>query len=239
MFELWRSSEKQIKSERAGLPFFGQTFRRFAFSCICWPSGRTEIMITVYPVRSCPRNVMQHQELLSQCAAEDRSRLSRTARKRLPRWLAAKMDGSDLVQDTFVELLCSNRITLADYHNCQSLLSVALENNLKDCVRKFLCLKRNSRRELHGDNVFSSLSEQQSMPSDRAQARYQLIQSLLGRLPLPYSAVLEAYYLEGATQEQIGQRLSRSKDAVRMLIRRAEEAAEKILRSDGYSSPSI
>lgn len=182
---------------------------------------------------------MQTQDLISRFAEEERSNLSRAICKQVPRWLASKMDGSDLIQDTFLELLSSKKIKVEDRRECWALVSVALRNNLKDSIRKFLSLKRDFQRELSVGQDEECLATEQSLKTESSLARQQLIRSLLDRLPLPYSAVLEAYYLEGATHEQIGQRLSRSKDAVRMLLRRAEQAAQSILRSDGYSSPSI
>lgn len=182
---------------------------------------------------------MKKIDLLSRCAAEERDSLNQSMRKELPRWLASKVDSSDLIQDTFVELLAGDKLVVRDGHDCRALVSVALKNNLKDSIRKFLSLKRNLRRELVGTPDMAEVRDSRPASLGCAEARHELIRSLLDRLPLAYGAVLEAFYLEGASQEQIGKRLSRSKDAVRMLIRRAEQAAEQILRADGYSSPSI
>lgn len=182
---------------------------------------------------------MENQQLHSHYPSEDRSLLSRAVSRKIPRWLVSKVDGSDLIQDTYVDLLSSPSRSIPSGQQSSMLMNVALKNNFKDCVRRYLSLKRDSKRELHGDYVDGLMSSIDSPPPGRTESRYELIRSLLERLPLAYSAALEAYYLEGATLEQIGQRLSRSKDAVRMLIRRAEAAAERILRADGFSSPSI
>ena len=182
---------------------------------------------------------MEKIELLSRCVAEERDSLNRSMRKKIPRWLAPKVDSSDLIQDTFVELLAGDKLVVRDGHDCRRLVAVALKNNLKDSIRKFFSLKRNLRREIGSISDMAEVRDSKLVAPGCSEARHELIRSLLGRLPLAYGAVLEAFYLEGASQEQIGERLSRSKDAVRMLIRRAEQAAERILRADGYSSPSI
>lgn len=182
---------------------------------------------------------MPNPDLLTQCALEDRSEFRRSADRQIPRWLTPKVDGSDLIQDTFVELLGSSRVVLKDRRKCRALISVSLKNNLRDTVRKFLSNKRDSRRERCMGSGHANLGHVSKPTTDLALARQRLIDSVFARLPLAYRAALEAYYLEGATHEEIGERLNRSKDAVRMLLRRAELAAQAILRTDGYTSPSL
>jgi RNA polymerase sigma factor (sigma-70 family) len=178
-------------------------------------------------------------DLLTQCALEDRSKFRRSADRCIPRWLAPKVDGSDLIQDTFVELLGSSKVFFEDRRKCRALISVSLKNNLRDTIRKFLSNKRDARRERCAGSGYATVSHVSKPTVELAIARQRLIDSVFTRLPLAYRSVLEAYYLEGATQEEIGERLNRSKDAVRMLLRRAESAAQTILRTDGYSSPSL
>ena len=154
------------------------------------------------------------------------------ARVQIDRRLGAKVDPSDVVQDTFLyahqafsgfrgsteaEVLCWLRRILA--------------SKLKDLVRQFCKAQRRDLRlehrfdeELeHTSFVVQGLAAKGSSPSQKASRREQavLVADAVTQLPEAYREVIVLRHMEELTFGEIGQRMGRSEESVKKLWVRA------------------
>jgi RNA polymerase sigma-70 factor (ECF subfamily) len=183
-------------------------------------------------------------QLLEQAQAGDSSALGRLlelyrnylallARLQIDRRLQAKVDASDLVQETFLK--AHRHFAQFRGHTEEELvnwLRQILANNLANLVRHYLGRQRRDVRlerqlaaELDGSSrlLDSGLLAAQSSPSQEAVRREQavLLADALKRLPPDYREVLILRHLQGLTFPEVAQRMERTPDSVQKLWIRA------------------
>jgi RNA polymerase sigma factor (sigma-70 family) len=178
-------------------------------------------------------------EALEQLLTWYRPFLREIAEELLGKRLHQKIDASDLVQETlsnvavgFPSVRVKTREQWKDY------LYRVVARKVAD-ARKFFFAnrKRDIQREIDGSKLAECfeemIDEHADKPIDemihREFAREVLL--IVKRLPKEIRKILRWRYRKGMTYEQIGTRVKRSKDDVRMLIRRCIETIRKELES--------
>jgi RNA polymerase sigma-70 factor (ECF subfamily) len=157
------------------------------------------------------------------------------AQAQLGRYLRAKCDPSDLVQQTLLE---AHR----DFHRFDgrqepeflAWLRQILAHNLFNEARRFTAQQRDAAREVsleqmhagveHSSAVLGrSLPAKISSPSSAAADREAavLLANQLARLPADYQTVLLLRVFEGLSADEVAKRMNRTAGAVRMLQMRA------------------
>jgi RNA polymerase sigma-70 factor (ECF subfamily) len=175
--------------------------------------------------------------LLDRC----RPYLLRIAREVLDPRLQAKGGASDLVQETFVEVLRDFGEFAGD---SEPELLVWLRHRLRYRGAKFIrsyreAAKRAAGREIPLDAGSSSsamgltLAANQLSPSEcvLADERDHLLEQALGRLPADYRRVIDLRYRQGRSFEEIGAALGRTPNSARKLWARAIERLKHDLRA--------
>jgi RNA polymerase sigma-70 factor (ECF subfamily) len=171
------------------------------------------------------------------------------AQGQLGRYLRAKCDASDLVQQTLLEAHRDFR-QFGGCHEGELLawLRQILAHNLFNETRRFATRQRDAAREVSLDqlragldrssvNLGRCLAADTPAPSQAAAQREAAVRlaDVLARLPEDYQTVLALRVFEGLPAEEVARRMNRSAGAVRMLQLRAltalraefKEAAEE------------
>jgi RNA polymerase sigma-70 factor (ECF subfamily) len=157
------------------------------------------------------------------------------AQAQLGRYLRAKCDPSDLVQQTLLE---AHR----DFHRFDgrqepeflAWLRQILAHNLFNEARRFTAQQRNTAREVSLEQLQAGLDHSSAMlsrclpakgssPSSAAADREAavLLANRIAKLPADYQTVLLLRVFEGLSAEEVAARMNRSAGAVRMLQMRA------------------
>jgi RNA polymerase sigma-70 factor (ECF subfamily) len=165
------------------------------------------------------------------------------ARIQLPASLRGKLDASDLVQQTLLEVhQAAAGLEGRSEGERAAFLRRALTNNLTDAVRKFLAAGRDVHRErsLEADLAQSSarleawLAAEQSSPSVRAIREEELLhlaRALTG-LPEDQRRAVELHHLHGYSVEEVAGEMARSEAAVGGLLRRGVKKLRELMRED-------
>ena len=142
--------------------------------------------------------------------------------------LRSKVDASDLVQEACLEVAKSiDQIQSTKSPQFFSFLRQIVIHKLSDVRRRFLLShKRNARRE--SSVTQHRLENLEKVHQDNPNVLEQLInEELLNRtrvvmatLPLEVKKMLDMRFVRGMTYLEIGQKLNRSEDDVRMFIKR-------------------
>jgi len=155
--------------------------------------------------------------------------LKNLARKRIPNELQCKFTPSDIFQELLLDLSKEQdtpRFRTEDLR--RNWLIRAFLNNLRDSVRAF---RNTAKRDVSHEAPFDAqyIPSWLNRASERIHAaeRTQQLNLLLDSLPHAYQIVLRWHYLEGLTYAEIGKRIQRSEDAVRMTVKRALNAASR------------
>ena len=159
----------------------------------------------------------------------------------LPKDLRAKVGGSDLVQDTLLQV---NRTFLRFSGNTRSellawLRGAFLKNALSEGRRYRGTKKRELRREvsldqeLFADEDQGMLDLSECSPSHQASAAEEAdrLNAALARLPDEYRRVLDLRNWEGRSFAEIGAMMDRTADAARKLWARAVQKLKDELQS--------
>ena len=174
-----------------------------------------------------------------------RNYLRLLAEAQLGKYLRAKCDPSDIVQQTLLE---AHR-DFADFngqHEPELLawLRRILAHNLYNEARRYGARQRDAAREVSLDQVHAGvehsslalgrcIADDTPRPSQNAVRREAavLLADLVSRLPEDYQTVLILRVFEGLSAEEVGQRMKRSAGAIRMLQLRALTALRTEMNS--------
>ena len=165
------------------------------------------------------------------------------ANRDLDRLLRSKIDASDIVQETcrdvarvFPSLRTTNRSQFVAY------LSTVLKHKIEDVRRRFLiCKKRSIYRERPietiGRNVENRMVDGDDCPIENLlnQEVCERLDFAMGRLPPELQRVLRWRFRKGMTYKQIGGKLDRSDDDVRMLVNRCLARLRSDVFPNGFS----
>jgi RNA polymerase sigma-70 factor (ECF subfamily) len=172
-------------------------------------------------------------EALGQLMEKCRQYLLLVANRELESDVHAKLGASDLVQETFLE--AQRDFGSFQGHTERQLLAwfrrILLHNLANEARRYRETDKRQVAREVplaggeSSDELLELLAGKTSSPSERAirHEQAEATQFALERLPEQYRQVIQLRERDGHTFEEIGQLMSRSADAARMLWFRAVE----------------
>jgi RNA polymerase sigma-70 factor (ECF subfamily) len=172
-----------------------------------------------------------------------RSYLQLLARVSLAERLRAKVDPSDIVQDTLLQAVRG----LRDFRGSTDAqmaawLRTILAHNLAHADRDFGRDKRNVRRErsIHASLNNSSarleawLAAEQSSPSQQAVQHERLLRlcNALEQLPESQREAVRLHYLESCKLSEISSRLDRTPAAVAGLLKRGLRHLREVLREE-------
>jgi RNA polymerase sigma-70 factor (ECF subfamily) len=173
-----------------------------------------------------------------------RAYLHLLARLQLPARLRAKLDASDLVQQTLLEAYrAAHQLAGMDEVARAAFLRRVLGNNLADLVRRYATEARDLDRErpLEAQLDESSarlagwLAAEGSSPSERCVREEELLTlaDALARLPEDLRLAVEMKHLQGATVAEIASTLGRTETAVGGLLRRGLARLRELLHDTG------
>lgn len=168
-----------------------------------------------------------------------RAYVSVIARSHVESWIQAKVDSSDLVQQTLMEAH-QGFATFGGSTACELLawLKRILRNNATDYVRRFGADKRKASREVAIDAMYSSqfrgvpeLAGDVETPSAIMVRREEELEvaNALASLPEDYQDVIVLRNLQRLPFAEIGERMNRSPAAVQMLWGRAIKRLQECL----------
>lgn len=154
--------------------------------------------------------------------------------------LQAKGGGSDLVQETFMEA-CRDfpRFQGSTEQDLLGWLQRILANNAEDFRRAY---RQTAARDLKREKRVSDSNNLEKLPGDgetpsaefRDREKAELLERAMARLSEEYRLVIEMRNRDHMRFAEIGERLGRSADAVRMLWQRAvERLQEELNRGEG------
>jgi len=160
-------------------------------------------------------------------------RVQRIVRFRMGRELRGKLESMDLVQDAFVAAV--KDLGKFEYQNEGDFLrwmSKIAENRIRDNLKRLHADKRDIRREVPIDHrVLPAGDDCPRMPEPIRTTTPSVIMSFsedldrlenaMNLLKPEYREVIVLNQIEGISLKKIGDRLSKSPDAVRMLVARA------------------
>jgi len=174
---------------------------------------------------------LAHPELLIQLY---RPWLRSVVASRLPATLRGRMDASDLVQETLLQAYRDlDEFRGTTDGELRAWLLRLLEHQLIDAVRYHRRQRRDARRE-QPDGT-SAIAADTRTASGVVQSRevHELFWKAMGELPEHYRTVILLRQQQDLTFEEIGRRMDRQADSVRMLWGRAVLALGAALRRMG------
>jgi len=169
--------------------------------------------------------------------------LKAMADRDLDKHLRCKIDASDIVQDAcgdvarnFATIEATNRFQFVCY------LTTVLKHKITDVQRKFLrSQKSNMFRErplsILGNNIDAQSTSPDTNPLDRllSEENCHRLHVAVERLPVELQRLLRWRFRKGMTYKQIGERLQRSENDVRMLITRCLARVKSDVFPNGWS----
>ena len=163
-------------------------------------------------------------------------RVRRIIRLRMGKELRAKVESIDLVQDAFISALRSLQdFTYKNEGDFLRWISRIAENRIRDNLDKLHADKRDIRKEipLKDDDQSSQSSfvrdfapADSTTPSVIMSKREELdsLEKAMDKLKPEYKEIVTLTKIEGLSYQEVGNRLGKSSDAVRMLLSRAMAA---------------
>jgi RNA polymerase sigma-70 factor (ECF subfamily) len=172
----------------------------------------------------------------------DRGYLLVLARLRVPPWLRAKVDASDVVQQALLQAHAKqDQLRAPDDAGRRAWLGGILANAITDAVRRFTGAGRAAGLERPLQDGFADssarlealLAADQSSPSTRADRLDELLRltTAIDTLPDDQRVAVELKHLHGWTVEQIARQMGKSNEAVGGLLRRGMRSLRDVLRA--------
>lgn len=179
------------------------------------------------------------KEALERLLESYRSYLRRVASLRLDRNLCSKIDPSDLAQVTLIE---AHRdfpaFTSSTHSRLQAWLTTLLQNNLADVRKRYRkSAKRDVSRELAFDSRVKNLADVDQPGQEGLKAQWECYQRALAKLATDYQQVIFLRHAERMSFVEMGERLGKTADAMRMLYGRAIKALKQEHDNDSNSEP--
>jgi len=181
-----------------------------------------------------------HDDAFGRLFESFRRHLLLVAHRELPHGIRGKIGPSDMVQETAVDAQRAfPAFRGSTPEECFAWLRSILRNNVVDAVRRYeLSQKRASGREIslatEPGRRQGGLVEVPQGPPDGSAIRHEdadVLERAMARLSGDHHAVLRLRYWECLSFPEIGERLSRSPDAVRKLWYRAVERLQEEMNS--------
>lgn len=175
------------------------------------------------------------EELFDYC----RNYVNVIARSNVETWMRAKVDASDLVQQTLLEAhRCFQDFQGGTEGEWLGWLRQILAHNTQDFVRKFRAGKRDAKREVrlqqkdpHASDAMIELSAQLPTPSQimiHHEREFELANAI-AQLPEDYQEVIQLRNLQRLSFDEVAERMGRTRGAVQMLWMRALKKLQESL----------
>jgi RNA polymerase sigma-70 factor (ECF subfamily) len=160
-------------------------------------------------------------------------RVRRIVRLSMGRELRSKLESMDIVQDAFISVLRNlEGFTYQNEGDFLRWVSKIAENRLRDNLDKLHADKRDVRKEIPLENNVQSSQDsfiQDFAPADLTtpsivvSKREELdkLEEAMDKLKPEYKEVIKLTKIEGLSYDDVGNRLGKSPDAIRMLLSRA------------------
>jgi RNA polymerase sigma-70 factor (ECF subfamily) len=177
---------------------------------------------------------------LEQLCAVYGERIHRITRLRMGRELRSKLDSMDIVQEALISIVKDlDKFTYKNEGDFLRWTSKIVENRIRDNVDKFHAAKRDMHREVHIQDRNSHTKEghdnslepmRVTTPSVLFSKKEELdkLESAIDKLKPEYRMVIISVKIEGLSLKEIGDKMNKSADAVRMLISRAMASLTEI-----------
>jgi RNA polymerase sigma-70 factor (ECF subfamily) len=159
-----------------------------------------------------------------------RAYLALLARLQLPARLRAKVDASDVVQQTLLEAHQAGRLPELEEGQALAFLRRALANNLADLVKRFAAGARDVARERPLEEAVERTAAGLSSPSGRAMREEDLLHlaAALAGLPEEQRVAVEMKHFQGHSVAEIAEAMGKSEVAVGGLIYRGVRALREV-----------
>jgi RNA polymerase sigma-70 factor (ECF subfamily) len=160
-------------------------------------------------------------------------RVRRIIRLHIGKELRSKLESMDIVQDAFISALRSlEGFTYKNEGDFLRWIAKIAENRIRDNLDKLHADKRDIRKEIplkdnerpsQGSFIRDFAPADSTTPSMIISKREELdrLEKAMDKLKPEYKEVISLTKIEGLSYEEVGKRLSKSSDAVRMLLARA------------------
>jgi RNA polymerase sigma-70 factor, ECF subfamily len=181
-------------------------------------------------------------ELLEGC----RNYVKLMARSQVETWMNAKVDASDLVQQTLLEayqgLASFEGNSEAEWY---AWIKQILAHNTQDFIRQFRTAKRDAKKEVRLNSQRSADSVPQMDLSAQLQTPSQLmiqderefeLANAIAQLNDDYQEVIQLRNLQRLPFDEVAERMGRSRGAVQMLWARALKQLQEILSQSSNDS---
>jgi RNA polymerase sigma-70 factor (ECF subfamily) len=175
------------------------------------------------------------QSALNKLFAVYNERVLRIVRMRMGQELRSKQESMDIVQDAFISALRSlDNFTYQNEGDFLRWLSKIVENRIRDNIEKLHANKRDVRKEIPLNNTSATQDTIVGTfePIDTATPSLIMskgeglnkLEKAIGELKPEYREVIILTKIEGLSHKEVGEKLGKSPDAVRMLLARAMSA---------------
>jgi RNA polymerase sigma-70 factor (ECF subfamily) len=160
-----------------------------------------------------------------------RPALLSTARRSVSKRLQSLVGASDIVQLTCADAhVAVKRVKASDSRQFKGWLMRLLKNNLIDAHRQFVVSKKRSKlREVGNEGLLSALEARDPCGLEAALKReeVEILHACIERLGSPYRELLRWHMIEGKSDQEIGQLVDRTREAVRMALNRSKAALRR------------